>query len=105
MAQVASAASVEDGVRGLIANCGLGKLRPNIVLAAWPNAWRALPRVPHDLACLVRDAEAKGKALLIAKHGAMGPEGAAADPAGGGGGTRRLCCGMGAAVGGQSHPL
>ena len=77
---------MEDGVRGLVANCGLGKLRPNIVLTGWPDAWYARPHIAHELATLASDAEAKGKALLIAHSGILSAH-SDADPF-----SCRFCC-------------
>lgn len=82
------ASSVGDGVRGLVANCGLGRLRPNIVVTGWPAAWYLRPNVANELADLNLDAETKGKALLIVHSGALSPH----DGATSGGFSCHLCC-------------
>ncbi|XP_042638888.1 solute carrier family 12 member 7 [Orycteropus afer afer] len=68
--QLVVSSSVRDGTSHLIQSAGLGGMKHNTVLMAWPDAWRQAdnPFSWKNFVDTVRDTTAAQQALLVAKN-------------------------------------
>ncbi|XP_053570333.1 solute carrier family 12 member 7 [Bombina bombina] len=68
--QLVVSSSIRDGMSHLIQSAGLGGMKHNTVLMAWPNSWKQ-PNNPYNwknFVDTVRDATTAQQALLVAKN-------------------------------------
>ncbi|XP_075396941.1 solute carrier family 12 member 7 isoform X2 [Tenrec ecaudatus] len=74
--QLVVSASLRDGTSHLIQSAGLGGMKHNTVLMAWPDAWRQSdnPFSWKNFVDTVRDATAAQQALLVAKNVSLFPQ-------------------------------
>ncbi|KAM4875787.1 solute carrier family 12 member 7 [Thomomys bottae] len=74
--QLVVSSNLRDGTSHLIQSAGLGGMKHNTVLMAWPESWRQAdnPFSWKNFVDTVRDTTAAHQALLVAKHIDMFPQ-------------------------------
>ncbi|CAI9537156.1 unnamed protein product, partial [Staurois parvus] len=68
--QLVVSSNLRDGISHLIQSAGLGGMKHNTVLMAWPQRWKQ-PNIPYswkNFVDTVRDATTAQQALLVARN-------------------------------------